>query len=181
MIPADNRRVSRADQADFPGNRNGGVRMVARHHDDLDPSLAAFVDRHRHFRAGRILEANQPEKNQILLQHASCLVGGHLSRGEGQNALSLLGHRLFGHREFVDIEEVPIRGRPCSRERSPRRFRIPLRHHRNDDADRKNEVLPEGEYAADQDHADKGVADPRDALARRSIPQQKRAPPQPTG
>ena len=69
--------------------------MVARHHDDLDSGLAAFLYRTWNLSARRILEPNQSEKDQIVLEFVVAERGGKLFRRERENAQAPLGHRLL--------------------------------------------------------------------------------------
>ena len=44
-----------------------GVRVIARDHHDADARYLASLDRGRHLRADRILQADQPQEHERLL------------------------------------------------------------------------------------------------------------------
>ena len=68
LLAGNDRRLAVAQEADLGSDGLGGVRMVAGDHDHLHAGLMAGGHGARHLRPRRIAQADQPLKDQIVLQ-----------------------------------------------------------------------------------------------------------------
>ncbi len=79
--------------ADGPGDVRRGGRLVARHHDHLDPGALAGGDRRRYVRTGRVHETNQPDEIKSRVGVVGAGVWFQL-RGESEDTEPVGGHCL---------------------------------------------------------------------------------------
>ena len=79
-------------ESDLPRHRQGGVRVVAGRHHDLDAGLTASTHGSRHFGSRRILEADESRQDQVLLGIGQHVVGREDSIGKGEYPKPAIGH-----------------------------------------------------------------------------------------
>ena len=86
-----------ADEADLPGDRRRGGRVIAGHHGELDPRSPSRPDGVRHLRTRRVLETDEAEQLEVALR-LLCGRGGldanRIPPGDGKHPEPPRGHRV---------------------------------------------------------------------------------------
>ena len=77
------------DQADFAGDGQCGMGVVAGDHDDADAGIKAFADGVRHFRARRVFQPHQAEQGQAAFRILRGFVFRYGAVGQGEHAQPL--------------------------------------------------------------------------------------------
>ncbi len=103
LLAGDDRWIVRLHQTDLARDRRGRPRMIAGHHDDLDPGFSAFPERFRHLRPGRVFQPDEPDEDQILLETLPLVIESQVSVGERKDPQAPLRHRLLRLRDLSTL------------------------------------------------------------------------------
>ena len=95
--------VARAEQTELPGDRLGGVHVVAGDHDGPDAGAAAGTDGVHDLGAHRVDHAREAEKAQVLLERRGRRVARQRvirAHGRRQHAQGTAGHGVIARRDL---------------------------------------------------------------------------------
>ena len=92
VVARQHGRRGRRDEADLPGDRERGTRVIAGDHHDLESGVPAATNGCRHFRTRRVLEARRVRSGRDPAPRPPGYSGGQYPMSEREHAESAIGH-----------------------------------------------------------------------------------------